>query len=138
MVRDAHGGSERPPAAELVRVLPLDEEAPRTARALVDSLRGGLDEAHVEALRQIVGELVAQCVQDGPAGDRVTIRLRPVDGRLELEVSRPRHAVPAGWTADPDPQAGDIGFRLVNELVERWGVSEDGETTVVWVSFRVA
>jgi hypothetical protein len=112
----------------------LDAAAPRAARSLVDQLRAGMDGERFEALRQIVGELVAQCVQDGPPADWVDVRLRPGDARLELEISRPQSAVPAGASVEGH-RAADIGFRVVDGLVERWGVRDDGETTVVWLTF---
>ena len=108
----------------------LDETAPSQARALLQPLQSSVDERCFQAIRQVVTELVAQCVHDGGADDRIEVSVKAVGaGLVEVVVSRPSRR------SEPERPAEDgwIAFRVVEQLVEGWGVREDDERVTVWL-----
>ena len=121
---------------ELTHWINLDKTAPSRARALVQPLRSSVDDGCFEAIRQVVTELVAQCVQDAGVDDQVEVSIRAAEvGLVEVAVSRPsRRTEPAEQSAADD--AARIAFRLVDQLVDEWGVREDDKWVTVWLHLR--
>jgi hypothetical protein len=118
---------------EFSQSLTLDEEAPGQARALLEPLRSSVDDRCLQAIRLVVTELVAQCVLDASADERVEVSVHSAGpGMVEVAVSRPStRTVPE--RQDGEGEAASIAFRLVDGLVEEWGVREDDERVTVWL-----
>jgi len=105
-----------------------------TARHLLDDAGGTLSASRLDDARLIVSELVTNAVRHGTTGAPVGLVLRWDGQTLRVEV----HSV--GPFASPLPRAplgppnvnqtGGWGLRLVEALATRWGIEEQGETTV--------
>jgi len=120
---------------ELSESLSLDETAPRRARELLEPLRGSIGIRAFEEIRQVVAELVGQCVRDARPDLPVVVRLhRLSDDLVEVEVSRPVISSIDTGPVDSD-DAARIGFQVVDRLVDEWGVREDTADVTVW--FRI-
>lgn len=121
---------------EIVRCLNLDSSAPRQARESLEPLRAGVDERCFHAIRQVVTELVSQCVHDASAGDLIEVSVQTDGlGVVEVAVSRPSHrSYPE--TRDGRDDAARIAFQVVEHLVDTWGVREDDQRVAVWVRLR--
>jgi hypothetical protein len=123
---------------EISQSLALDTTAPSRARGLVEPLRGLIDAHSFDAVRQVVDELVAQCVQDANREEQVLLEVqRPTPELIELAVTRPTHH-PDRTGLPPDPgDAARIAYRLVDRLVEQWGVRETPGHVTVWLRLPV-
>lgn len=123
---------------EISQSLALDATAPSSARELVEPLRDLIDAHSFDAVRQVVDELVAQCVQDATRDEQVLLEVqRPVPEMVELAVTRPAHH-PDAAQLPPDPgDAARIAYRLVDRLVEEWGVRETPDHVTVWLRLPV-
>jgi hypothetical protein len=121
---------------EIVSSLNLDFSAPRQARELLEPFRADVDERVFHAIRQVVTELVSQCVRDAATGDLIEVSAHTDGlGVVEVAVSRPsRRSYPE--TRDGRDQAARIAFDLVEYLVDTWGVREDDQRVAVWVRLR--
>jgi hypothetical protein len=123
---------------EFTQSLKLDEEAPGQARVLIEPLRGSVDDRCFEAIRQVVTELVAQCVHDASPDERVEVSVHAIQSEtVELAVSRPSTRT-APERQDGAGAAPSIAFQLVDRLVEAWGVREDDQRVTVWLRLRTA
>jgi hypothetical protein len=119
----------------LAERLPLDPIAPRTARELIGQFEQELDPASFRALRQVVAEVLAACVESGISAGSVMLRVVRAERDVVVEVgfnSDPAVHVFRGFT-ERDPLAATIAFRLVDRIADRWGVRDDGAWTTVWV-----
>lgn len=113
--------------------LPVDEEAPGTARRLVaDAVGLSVSDDRVEALLLLVTEIITNAVvhgspeADGQIGLRLerearTVRVIATDGGHHFKSS-------LGQKADDDQP--HFGLFLVDTLADRWGVSVDGQKGV--------
>lgn len=119
--------------AEIAVALPAVPESIRRARALVDGLRGILNQGQLEDLRLIVSELVTNSIRHAElrpgdaiellvsVGDTICLELRDPGRGFEPTESPPMFE-DAGW-----------GLFLVSQLTDRWGVRTDGGSTTVWI-----
>ena len=98
-----------------------------------------LDEETREVVSLLVTELVTNAVRHGSADDGASIEvdLAVVDDDL-VRVNVVNH----GPMFDPTPRErrapdaeGGMGLHLVDKLAERWGVEDDGRTSV-WLEVR--
>ena len=123
--------------SDLCQQFTLDETVSRRARDLVEPLRDALAPVDFDGIRQVIAELVAQCANDAPAGMTVEVRLRVIDDVAELEVHRP----PLSGVPDLDDHtraAARIAFKVVDGLVDGWGVREDSDGVTVWVRLSLS
>jgi anti-sigma regulatory factor (Ser/Thr protein kinase) len=115
----------------LQRRLPADEDAPGTARALVQEVLIGLD-GQVGGRRDdvilVVSELVSNAVVHGPPGE-IELRVE-IDGALVRVEVADEGSIPFGWP-DTFGAGGHWGLSLVLRLSDRAGI-ESGPTTCAW------
>lgn len=120
---------------ELSESISLDETASRRARELLEPLRDTMGVRSFDQIRQVVAELVGQCIRDSAPDLAVVVRLhRLSDDLVEVEVGRPVVGRIDTPPVDSD-DAARIGFQVVNRLVDEWGVREDADQVTVW--FRI-
>lgn len=120
---------------ELSESISLDETASRRARELLEPLRDTMGVRSFDEIRQVVAELVGQCIRDSAPDLAVVVRLhRLSDDLVEVEVGRPVVGRIDTPPVDSD-DAARIGFQVVNRLVDEWGVREDADQVTVW--FRI-
>ena len=100
--------------------------------ASLDLFSDCLDEERFEDLRLLTTELVSNSVRHG--GPR---QPEPIRVQVSVTDSTVRVAVVdsgVGFEADPRPirpdDDGGWGLLLVEQLADRWGMNEDGSTTV--------
>lgn len=124
----------------LAENLDLDPGAPRAARDLIEPFSKELSEPTFYALRQVVAEVLAACVESEIRAHRALLRVVPTVRDLVVEVgfnSDASNDIVRGFRAH-DPVAASIAFRLVDRLADRWGVRDDGAWTTVWVLLPLA
>lgn len=119
------------------------------------TLRTDVDEVPSVALdgrrvRQIIGNLLSNALRHTPHGGRITVRVRPLGGAVELEVAdtgigmdaeATAHAFDRFWRAGDTAGTG-LGLAIVRDLVEAHGgdaVLESGPSsgTVVRCRFPI-
>ncbi len=111
--------------------LPSHPDSVARARRTLLPLAGRVTPARLEDLRLLVSEVVTNAIRHG-GGDDALVRLRILeqDEHVRVEVRDPG----AGFTPpdmDPDPErAGGWGLWLVEQLADRWGISNQGGTCV--------
>ncbi len=111
--------------------LPSHPDSVARARRTLLELDGRVAPARLEDLRLLVSEVVTNAIRHG-GGDEAPVRLRILeDGdHVRVEVQDPG----AGFAPpdlDPDPErAGGWGLWLVEQLADRWGISNRGGTCV--------
>ncbi len=111
--------------------LPSHPDSVARARRTLLPLAGRVAPARLEDLRLLVSEVVTNAIRHG-GGDDALVRLRILeqDEHVRVEVRDPG----AGFAPpdmDPDPErAGGWGLWLVEQLAERWGISNQGGTCV--------
>lgn len=113
------------PEPEMVEaVLPLDVQAPSSARYVIaDFLNDRLPPRMVETAQLIISELVSNSLRHNaaPQEQAVVVRVALERGTWRLEVEDPG----GGGVLAPDPEraaAGRLGMNLVQSLSECWGV----------------
>jgi anti-sigma regulatory factor (Ser/Thr protein kinase) len=119
-------------ATEIARHLPFRPEAAASARRVLDRFAGRLSPERVAVLRLLVSEVVTNSIRHGAADgeEHVCLTARVAGDRVRVEVEdagpgfvppsgRPRAGAEGGW-----------GLVLVDALAERWGVDQNGGTTV--------
>jgi anti-sigma regulatory factor (Ser/Thr protein kinase) len=116
--------------------LATDEDAPRTARAVVDhmlkEIRGSADHRR-DDMSLAVSEMVSNAVLHGPPGE-VEMRISATPELVRIEVSD-RGNEPF----DKPPEAGEVGhwgLGLVAEFSDRFGI-EHTPRTKVWCEFDI-
>jgi len=120
---------------ELDVQLPTGATAPSSARALVGGLRDRVAEDVVDDLVLVVSEVVTNCVRHAGLGpdDDISLRIRATPTNVRLEVrdeGRGFAPSPAGRSGQDPTMAGGWGLYIVDQLADRWGVTEPG--TRVW------
>jgi serine/threonine-protein kinase RsbW len=119
----------RPEPEMIEAVLPLDVQAPSSARFVVaDFLRGRLPPRMVETAQLILSELVSNSLRHNaaPKDQAVVVRVALDRGTWRLEVEDPG----GGGVLAPDPEraaAERLGMNLVQSLSECWGVEHAAE-----------
>ena len=118
-------------AAELRKVFPADELAPRRARDAVSVVGVGLPTEDLGTARLLMSELVTNSVRHGPKtpGATVGVFIGVGRGRLRAEVSD-------GSTEGARPRSpseeGGYGLALVAALAARWGAGRENGGNVTW------
>jgi anti-sigma regulatory factor (Ser/Thr protein kinase) len=112
--------------------LPAEPRSVKRARDAILSL-ADLGEDAAERARIVVSELVSNCLQHGNlcADDTLEVRLNARSGIVSGEVSSRGE----GFDLLPvfsvrDSKDSGLGLRIVDRLVDRWGVAVDGRTRV--------
>lgn len=102
-------------------------DAPRRGRRLIE--RWAADHPRRHELVLAVSELVANAVihaADETEDDGVTLRFEDSDECVRVAV---RHR---GRMFRPRIRSGHSGLTLVERSVDRWGISEHGQSVEVW------
>ena len=113
-------------------------EAPVAARRSLERVTGGLDSHAVETLRLLVSELVTNSVRHAglESSQWIDLRVEPTPEAVRVSVTDPGR----GFDRPSAPRAGDAsgwGLYLVEQMADRWGVSQDGVTSVWFEIDRV-
>ncbi len=98
-------------------LLPKDVPASSTARSAVRQWLRGVDQATVDAARNIVTELVSNAVHFGRPPIRLTVEQRSADVRIEVSddgAGRPTRRRPG--------EQGGWGLEIVHQLADRHGL----------------
>ena len=111
--------------------LPSHPDSVARARQALVALDGQVSAEVREDLRLLVSEVVTNAIRHGDAGGSVVrLRIAPDTDHVRIEVRDPG----TGFSPpeiDPDPdRAGGWGLWLVEQLADRWGISNDGGTCV--------
>jgi anti-sigma regulatory factor (Ser/Thr protein kinase) len=111
----------------------VNPSAPRTARVVLDDLKGRIPLEMLENARLLVSELITNSVRHAGLTEHATICLR-----TDLSVNRLRVDVTdEGPGFDPVPALPSMyrtsgwGLYLVDQIADRWGVVR-GPGTRVW------
>ena len=104
-----------------------DVTAPGAARSELRALRLSPGERDIVAL--LVSELVTNCVRDAALGTRQRIRMwaRVTDRAIHVEVIEGGAGVALRRTPPPDE---GWSLQLVEELADRWGITQAAGTHV--------
>jgi len=114
----------------------VPEAAAAARSAVVNALRGRVDDRALTDAALVVSELVTNSVQHAglDAGDVVRVGAAVDDSLVRLEVHN-RDATGTIAVGEPDFERGvGFGLYLVDALAHAWGVSRD-DHTIVWVEF---
>jgi uncharacterized protein YjbJ (UPF0337 family)/anti-sigma regulatory factor (Ser/Thr protein kinase) len=123
-----------PPLIEIELRLPNDRHAPSLARRAIAVLSDRLPRTVLEGARLLTSELVTNAVRHSGLAERDAMTMRVELGRrLRIEVTDVGSGFRWGRFGATDPMRGDggLGFLMIAELAERWGV-ETGPPTRVW------
>jgi hypothetical protein len=115
-------------AAETATIsLKRDPYAPLEARHAVMTIDAPSPDLR-DVVTLLVSEVVTSAVRaaDEGGGDRLVLHAEMPRSRVRVELSDPRGV--AGVEAGED----ELGYRLVDELSDRWGVQRHGDGTLVW------
>jgi transcriptional regulator with XRE-family HTH domain/anti-sigma regulatory factor (Ser/Thr protein kinase) len=118
-------------AAELRKLLPADELAPRHARDAMSAAGVGLPEDDLETARLLMSELVTNSVRHGPTNDDATVGVFIGVGRDRLRVEVSDGATEGARPRSPSEDGG-YGLALVAALATRWGAGREGGMNVTW------
>ena len=115
----------------LTVTLPARAEAPREARdsARTAVLGWGLGQDVADSTALVVSELVTNAVLH--TGSALTLRVRPGDGVLHVEVID-EDSRPPRMRNPLDDEDGGRGLHLVEALSRRWGIRTLNDGKVVW------
>ena len=107
-------------------------EAPATARRSLEDVDFGLDDELVETLRLLVSELVTNSVRHAGLDSSQWIRLRvePTGDTLRVSVTDPGVGFEGPASAPTAGEPSGWGLYLVEQMADRWGISQDGVTSV--------
>ena len=117
---------------ELTLELPPVAESARAARDALAPLAERISESELEIVRLLVTELITNSVRHGQREDiPVKIRVELTDTTLRVEVNDSGPGfMPPVLPAEPIGTSSGWGLYLVDRLASRWGVDDDGGTTV--------
>jgi len=112
--------------------LPAGPLAPGDARHALDGLAEVLTSDRLDEIRLLVSELVTNSVRHAGLGshDRVGLRVRVSGGAIRVEVADQGPGFQAGQPLPSMYQDSGWGLYLVEQIADRWGVTQDGETCV--------
>jgi anti-sigma regulatory factor (Ser/Thr protein kinase) len=130
-VRDRTGASRSPGRTRRFE-LRGGENAPWTARRIVDRLDGEIPAAIREDARLLVSELVANSVLHARVGpdDSLTLVLSVSQTRLRVELHEPDHGFEPSFPAPRGASGSASGLLIVERVADRWGVTRDARTCV--------
>jgi anti-sigma regulatory factor (Ser/Thr protein kinase) len=112
--------------------LPAGPFAPGDARHALDGLVDVLDAGRLDEIRLLVSELVTNSVRHAGmgSGDRVGLKVKVSDGAVRVEVADRGPGFEAGQPLPSLYQDSGWGLYLVEQIADRWGVTQDGGTCV--------
>jgi anti-sigma regulatory factor (Ser/Thr protein kinase) len=114
---------------DIRRSLTADVLAPSAARRVVDEAEVELGADRAQDVRLLVSELVTNSVRHSgtPDGPTIGLRLSTTPSLIRIEVEDQ-----GSWRPPrPDPtNTSGWGFHLMDRLVDRWGVEDNGGTRV--------
>jgi hypothetical protein len=104
-----------------------DAYAPLEARHAVTGVDAPSPDLR-DVVKLLVSEVVTSAVRDGGDGDqdRLVLHAEMPASRVRVELSDP-----CGVAGEDEPE-NELGYRLVEELSDRWGVQSQGDGTLVW------
>jgi anti-sigma regulatory factor (Ser/Thr protein kinase) len=118
--------------------LPLEAASTRRARALLEPFRRTVAAEAFDALRLVVSELVANCVQHGLGDGIIMLEAVRRDRHVHVAVKCPKGAsVPHITTPGHRDGGGGLGLRIVDAVAARWGIGDDGADSLVWAEVVV-
>jgi len=106
-------------------------EAAAQAREAIARLRRDLDPRLMETLRLLVTELVTNSVKHAGAHS-VMLHVLVAQTSVRTEVTNDGPGFEPTDTGRPRQDRSGWGLFLVQRLAERWGVSQDDNSTKVW------
>ena len=117
---------------EVSRRLGLGPEAPSQAREVTGLLTGVIPEDLVDAISIVVSELVTNSVRHsgGEPGDPILLRLSAEEQGARVEVVDEGCGFRPYVHRPPEDAENGWGLFLVEQLANRWGISDGGR--VVW------
>jgi transcriptional regulator with XRE-family HTH domain len=118
-------------AAELRKVLPADDFAPRHAREAVSAIGVGLPSDELETARLLMSELVTNSVRHGPTNEGATVSVFVGVGRDRLRVEVSDGSTEGARPKSPSEEGG-YGLALVAVLATRWGAGREDGVNVTW------
>jgi signal transduction histidine kinase len=106
-------------------------DAASTARHALDELEPRLQSRVLEDMRLLVSELVTNSIRHASVGSDDSLELAVAVARDQVRVE----VTDLGPGFDPEPatpsrDGGGFGLLMVDEVADRWGVDNDGETCV--------
>ena len=115
------------PAETATISLRRDPYAPLEARHAVTAIDAPSPDLR-DVVTLLVSEVVTSAVRDdcGGEADRLVLHAEMPPSRVRVELSDPR------GLAGEEEEEDELGFRLVDELSDRWGVQRQGDGTLVW------
>jgi anti-sigma regulatory factor (Ser/Thr protein kinase) len=123
---------------EIAVALPAVPESIPRSREVLDGLRGELDESVLEDLRLIVSELVTNSIRHAGlrTSDPIDLEVSVDESTIRLELrDSGRGFAPPATPSNPFRESG-WGLFLVSQLTDRWGVSDEGGVTTVWIEIH--
>lgn len=123
---------------EVSVALPAVPESIPRARAVLESLRGRLEQTELEDLRLVVSELVTNSIRHAGLGssDAIDLEVSVDEMAIRLALRDPgRGFDPPDAPTTPFQDSG-WGLFLVSQLADRWGVASDLVGTTVWIEIR--
>jgi anti-sigma regulatory factor (Ser/Thr protein kinase) len=115
-------------AKAVVHKLPVDSDAPKRARDLVNKVPLSRDAR--ESIELIISELVTNVVRHGardPAGE-LSMALRREGERVTGEVCG--RGPEFSWAAPEPDRTGGRGLLIVDEIADRWGIKSNSQVCV--------
>jgi signal transduction histidine kinase len=130
MTETNHAPGLRSPRLLRIELPPRPSPAQFARKALDARFADVLKPGGLQALFLVVSELINNSVQHG-CGGPIQLRIRAdTDGAVSGEVYNDGRGALAIREPSTDPLDGGLGLRLVDALVDRWGVPAG--TTNVW------
>jgi transcriptional regulator with XRE-family HTH domain len=118
-------------AAELRKVLAVDDLAPRHAREAMSVVGAGIASENLETARLLVSELVTNSVRHGPTTPGSTVGLFIGVGRDRVRVEVTDGSTTGARPKTPSEEGG-YGLAFVAELASRWGAGREGDHNLTW------
>lgn len=112
---------------------PAEAEAVAAARAHVRACLEHVPSPAIDDVCLLTSELAANAVLH--ARTPFSLEVNAVDGFVRVVVTDGGGGTPA--IADPQPEVGGLGLRLVSTVATRWGTGRDGDETSVWFELDV-
>lgn len=122
----------------VVEQLPLEAASARRARTLVEPFRPRVAAGAFDALRLVVSELVANCVQHSQGDGAITLEAVGRDRHVHVAVKCPK-GTSAPHIATPGSRdgGGGLGLRIVDSLAAVWGIGDESSDSLVWADIAI-
>ncbi len=122
----------------VVEELSLEATSVRRARSLVAPFRIEMGGEAFDALRLVVSELVANCVQHSLGRGSIMLEAAGRDRHVRVAVKCPKGAsAPHIATPGHRDGGGGLGLRILDAVAESWGIGEDGSDSLVWADIAI-